>query len=175
MGARSQYGHGASHGPLWDERGGHSDHLSGRLPRAPACGGPVGVERLDLLADPPRLGEAVGAADDANPYFIRVAVPRSRLAMQRVDTDQVEARLRRAHAGQRQTFAHDVKRESCTGDSVRTRIGDLAFADIAVDIADRRLEQASLRPALAAGHAHAVQPDLLDSDSREIGDHVGWR
>ena len=99
-------------GGFGNKRGSHGDDLARRLPGAAAGGRPVGVERLDLVADPLRLGEAVGAADDPKAHFIGLAVPRARLAMQSVDTDQVEAHLRRPHAGQSEPFAHDVERKS---------------------------------------------------------------
>src|SRR5271154_2420155 len=116
------------------------DDLTRRPPGPSARCGAVGVKRLDLFADPPRLLEAVGAADNSNPHLIRIAVTRARLSVQRVNPDEAESRLSRVHAGECQTFADDVERQSCAGGGVRTGIGDLAFADIAVDLADRRLE-----------------------------------
>src|SRR5258707_2422613 len=48
----------------------HRDHIARRLPRPAAGGRAIGVEGLDLVADPDRLEEIFGAPGHANAHLI---------------------------------------------------------------------------------------------------------
>src|SRR5450432_1879279 len=50
--------------------------IARRLPGAAAAGRTVGIEGLDLVADPDRLAQAFGAAGDANAHLIGLVGPR---------------------------------------------------------------------------------------------------
>src|ERR1700716_1445702 len=79
------------------QHGGNRDDIARRFPGAATTGRTVGVERLDLVADPDRLAQAFGAAGDANAHLIglvglrRYFMRRHLRPVQGIDTDQVEA------------------------------------------------------------------------------------
>src|SRR5882757_7969837 len=52
------------------QHGGDRDDIARRFPGATTAGRAVGVERLDLVADPDRLAQAFGTAGDANTHLI---------------------------------------------------------------------------------------------------------
>src|SRR6202043_3461766 len=54
-----------------------------------------------------------------------------------------------------------------------TGIGNLALADVAIDVADRNLQRAGAFGAASAADAYAIGSDLLDPHLRKIRDHVG--
>jgi len=98
----------------------------------PAAGRAVGVERLNFIPDPHRVGHVVGAPGDPHPHFIGLGSRRQFLAVQGIDADQVEPCFRHRNTGKREAFAHDLQRQPATPDRAGTGIGDLAFADIGI-------------------------------------------
>src|SRR5947209_5904343 len=55
-----------------EQRRGDRDYLARRFPGAATAGRPIGVERLDLVADARRFRQGIGAADDADAHLVRL-------------------------------------------------------------------------------------------------------
>src|ERR1700709_1020041 len=54
----------------WQQYRGHRNHVARRFPGAAAGRRSIGIERLDLVADPDRLAQILGTARDAHAHFI---------------------------------------------------------------------------------------------------------
>ncbi len=145
------------------------------LPGAAAAGRAVGVERLDLVADPHGLAQILGAPGDAHAHLVGLVGARGHLrAVQGIDADQVEAQFAGGDAGELQPLAHDVERQPSPRQRAGPGIGDLALADKAVDIADRNFQRVRCavvpRPPLTRTRSGAISSTV---DLREVGNHVG--
>ena len=156
----------------------HGDDLACRFAGPAAAGRAVGVKGFDLVADPHRVGQRRGAGDDTNPDFVGFGVVSGVVgsqfgAMQRVDADQVEARFEHRQRRDRQALANDRQRQTRAGQGARAGIRHLAFADIAIDIANRDLQQAGGRRAASAADPHPIVAQVLHLYLAEIGHHVG--
>ena len=123
-----------------------------RFPRAAARGRTVGIERLDLVADADRLAQAFRPPGNAHAHFVGFAGARGNVRpVQGIDADQFEARFARGDIGQLQPLADNLQRQPSPRQCAGAGIGDLALADVAVDVADRDLQRVgSLRAAAAA-------------------------
>src|SRR5450759_1728022 len=139
-----------------------------------AGGGAVGVERFDLVADSDSFAQIFGAAGDAHADLVRLAGARGDLSpVQRVDADQLEPPVAGGDAGEFQPLANDFQRQPPPRQCAGAGIGNLALADIAVDVANRDLQRAGTFCSPSAADPHAVRRDLLDLHLRKIRDHVG--
>src|ERR1700733_8972 len=120
---------------------GDRDDIAGRFEGAAAGGRTVGVERFDFVAYANGLTQVFSAAGNANAYFIGlIGAGGDFSAVQRVDADQFEPPFAGGHAGQLQPLPDDLQRKPSTRQGTGTGVGNLALADIAVDIADRDLQ-----------------------------------
>src|ERR1700759_3673835 len=153
---------------------GDRDDIAGRFEGAAASGRTVGVERFDFVADANGLAQVFSAAGNANAHFIRfIGMGGDFSAVQRVDADALKPPFAGSHAGQLQPLPHDLQCEPSAREGPGTGVGNLALADIAVDIADRDLQRAGAFGSAPATDTHAISSDLLDPDLRKIRDHVG--
>src|SRR5260370_1240293 len=152
----------------------HRDDIARRFEGAAASGGAIGVKRFDLVAYSNGLTQIFGPACDANaPLVGLVCLCRQIGPMQRVDADQVEPQFACGNAREFQPFPNDFERQPSARQRARAGIGNLALADIAVDIADRNLQRSGALGAASAADAYAIPSDFLDSYLRKIRRYVG--
>src|SRR3954470_3829195 len=89
---------GGGHQVLGQEGRADADDLACQLRHPSAARRAVEVERLHLVADARRLGQAVGPADHANPHLAGLRrTYRECRPEDGVDADEVEAKLARRH------------------------------------------------------------------------------
>ena len=93
--------------------------------------------------------------------------------MERIDADQVEARLGGGDAREGEALSHDLQRQPSPRQRAGSGVGDLAFAHIGVDVADRDLEAAGLGCAPGAFDPHPIWAGLAHRDLGEVRDHIG--
>ena len=94
--------------------------------------------------------------------------------MERVNADQVKARLSGGHAREGEALPHDLQRQSPPRQRTWPGVGDLAFAHIGVDVADRDLEAARLRRAPGALDPNSIGTDLAIVISEKSATTSGW-
>src|SRR5258706_2105961 len=69
----------------------HRDHIACRFENAAAGGGPIGVERFALVADPHSLPQVFGAAGDSNAHLLRFATVAGKVGpVQRIEAYKAE-------------------------------------------------------------------------------------
>ena len=83
--------------------------------------------------------------------------------MQRRAADEVDAQLGIASV---EPLAQDLRGELRARDRVGARVADLAFADVAREIADAHLELRRPRAAARAAHGDAIGRGLRQRDRR---------
>src|SRR5947209_19854323 len=82
----------------WDQNGSNGNYLADVDPHASTCGGPVGVERFDLIADVLGLLTRCRARGHAKTNLrtllrVRRDGPGKRISIQRVDPNIIDAKL----------------------------------------------------------------------------------
>src|SRR3954471_24432827 len=157
----------------WQQHGSDRHHVARRFPRAAARRRTVGIERLDLVADPDRLAQVFRAPGDAHAHLVWFAGSRGNFRpVQGIDADQFEPQFAHGDTGQLQSFADDLQRQPSPRQRAGAGIGDLALADVAVDITGRDLQRVGSLRAAPTADTNPVGSDLLDLYLREIRDHV---
>src|SRR5450830_1315461 len=128
----------------------YGDDFARRFGGAAAAGRAAGVERFDFVADAYGFAPAGGSACDADAHFVGfVGDGRELCAVDGVDADQVVAHFVDLHAGHGESLPDDVQRQLATRLRAGAGVGDLAFADVAIDVAEGGLERGGTCAAIA--------------------------
>src|SRR5690349_10362249 len=111
------------------QHGSHRNDLARRLPGATAGRRTIGIERLDLVADPDCFAQTLGAATDANAHLVGLFRRcRNLRAVQGIDSNQIKTQLAGLNACEIEPLADDFQRQPSPRQRTRARIGNLTLA-----------------------------------------------
>src|SRR5450830_701879 len=89
-----------------------------------------------------------------------------------IDTNELVAHFTGLYTHDSQPFLDDIERQLAARLGARTGIGNLPFADVAVEITERGFEGGRPSATLSAADGYAVRTDFTDLDLRKIGNHI---